>query len=99
MSENKNPTFHAFLEHEIKKIKQTGILPDYIKIGQPKAIEEKMTAGGKRPGAGRKPRETPRETISVKIEPEHAEKFRAICKARGRSQSEQITEFIKRARL
>lgn len=58
-----------------------------------------MSAGGKRKGAGRKPRLTPRETISVKIEPKHAEKFRAICKARGNSQSEQLTEFIKRARI
>jgi len=58
-----------------------------------------MKAGGKRLGAGRKPRDTPRKTISVKIEPEHAEKFRAICKARGNSQSEQLTEFIKRSRI
>ena len=55
--------------------------------------------GGKRKGAGRKPRSEPRETITVRIEPEHAEKFRAICKARSNSQSEQITEFIKRARI
>jgi len=55
--------------------------------------------GGAGRGQGRKPRSTPRTTISVKIEPEHAEKFRAICKARGNSQSEQLTEFIKRARL
>lgn len=58
-----------------------------------------MSHGGKREGAGRKPRNTPRETITVRIESEHAEKFRAICKARGNSQSEQFTEFIKRARL
>lgn len=55
--------------------------------------------GGKRQGAGRKPRSVPRETLTIRIEPEHAEKFRAICKARGNSQSEQLTEFIKRARI
>tara|TARA_R110000744_G_scaffold355099_1_gene461590 strand:+ start:758 stop:934 length:177 start_codon:yes stop_codon:yes gene_type:complete len=53
-----------------------------------------MTAGGKRKGAGRKPRSIPRATISVKVEPEHAEKFRAICEAANKSQSEQITEWI-----
>jgi predicted DNA-binding protein len=53
-----------------------------------------MTAGGKRKGAGRKPRSKPRETISVKIEPEHAERFRAICKDSGKSQSQQFTEWI-----
>lgn len=55
--------------------------------------------GGKRKGAGRKPRETPLEAITVKIEPEHAERFRAICATKGRSQAQQITEWIKRARL
>ena len=59
----------------------------------------RVTRGGKRKGAGRKPRETPLEAITVKIEPEHAEKFRKLCQAKGRSQSGQITEWIKRARL
>jgi len=58
-----------------------------------------MSHGGKRKGAGRKPRTTPLEAITVKLEPEHAEKFRAICKAKGRSQSSQITEWIKRAKI
>tara|TARA_R110000772_G_scaffold143235_1_gene252740 strand:+ start:12361 stop:12543 length:183 start_codon:yes stop_codon:yes gene_type:complete len=53
-----------------------------------------MKAGGKRKGAGRKPRSTPRATISVKVEPEHAEKFRAICKAANKSQSATITKWI-----
>jgi len=57
-----------------------------------------MSHGGKRKGAGRKPRATPLEAITVKIEPEHAEKFRKLCKAKKRSQSGQITEWIKRAR-
>jgi len=55
-----------------------------------------MKAGGKRKGAGRKPRDTPRETITVRIEPEHADMFRAICKAREVSQSVQISDWIKR---
>jgi len=55
--------------------------------------------GGKRKGAGRKPRSEPREAVTVRLEPEHAEKFRKLCTAKGRSQAEQITEWIKRARL
>ena len=55
-----------------------------------------MTAGGKRKGAGRKPRSTPREKITIALEPQDAEKFRAICKDSGKSQSEQFTEWINR---
>jgi hypothetical protein len=55
--------------------------------------------GGKRKGAGRKPRSEAREALTVRIEPEHAVKFRKICTAKGRSQAEQITEWTKRARL
>ena len=58
-----------------------------------------MSHGGKRKGAGRKPRETPLEAITVKIEPELAERFRAICKAKERSQAKQLSEWIKRARI
>lgn len=57
-----------------------------------------MSHGGKRKGAGRKPRPYPLEAITVKVEPEHAEKFRAICKDKERSQSAQITEWIKKSR-
>ena len=57
-----------------------------------------MSHGGKRKGAGRKPRATSRETITVRVEPEHAEKFRAICKSRGVSQSVQIADWIKQAK-
>ena len=56
------------------------------------------TRGGARPGAGRKPRETPREAITVRLEPEHAAKLRDLCKARSVSQAEWIAEKIKRAR-
>jgi hypothetical protein len=54
-----------------------------------------MGAGGKRKGAGRKPRSEPREAVTVRLEPEHAEMFRAICEERGKSQSGQITDWIK----
>jgi len=57
-----------------------------------------MSAGGKRKGAGRKPRSTPLEAITIRIEPEHAQMFRAICKERGKSQSKQIADWIKQAR-
>jgi len=55
--------------------------------------------GGKRKGAGRKPRLEPRKAVTVRLEPEHAENFRKLCEAKERSQAEQITEWIKRARL
>jgi hypothetical protein len=53
--------------------------------------------GGKRPGAGRKPRKTPRKVITVRIEPEHADKLRDLCKASLVSQSTWISDKIKRA--
>jgi hypothetical protein len=60
---------------------------------------ENMGHGGKREGAGRKPRPVAREAVTVRLEPELVEKFRKLCTAKGRSQAEQITEWIKRARL
>ena len=54
-----------------------------------------QSRGGRREGAGRKPRNTPRKTISVKIEPEDAEKFRKLCAANQRSQAQQVTEWIR----
>lgn len=54
--------------------------------------------GGKRKGAGRKPRSTPLEAITVKLEPDHARKFREICQAKRLSQAQQITEWIKRTK-
>lgn len=55
--------------------------------------------GGKREGAGRKPRKTPREAITVRLEPQDAAKLRGLCKARGVSQADWITEKIRRSRL
>ena len=59
----------------------------------------KPKQGGKREGAGRKPRDTPREAITVRLEPQDAAKLRDLCKARGVSQAEWITEKISRSRL
>ncbi len=53
--------------------------------------------GGKRAGAGRKPRTTPLTAITVRIEPEVAEEFKTICKDNGRSQPAQITEWVRNA--
>jgi len=58
-----------------------------------------MSHGGKRKGAGRKPRSEPTEAITIRIEREYVERFRAICKSHGKSQAAQIVEWIKRARL
>ena len=55
--------------------------------------------GGKRKGAGRKPRSEPRKALTLRVEPEHAAKFRKLCESKGRSQAEQITEWIKRAMI
>lgn len=58
----------------------------------------KSHRGGKREGAGRKPRETPREAITVRLEPQDAGKLRDLCKARNVSQAEWVTDKIKKAR-
>jgi hypothetical protein len=57
------------------------------------------TRGGKREGAGRKPRSEPREALTLRVEIATAEKFKRICKSTDRSQSEQFTEMVKRAKL
>jgi len=54
-----------------------------------------MNHGGKRPGAGRKPRIEPREAFTIRVEPEDAKEFKAICKGNKRSQSQQLTVWIK----
>jgi len=61
----------------------------------------KPTRGGKRAGAGRKSREfhgkLPLKAITVRIEPEVKDNFKTICKDNGRSQPEQITEWVRNA--
>ena len=64
-----------------------------------KTLFETMTRGGKREGAGRKPRETPREAITVRLEPQDAAKLRDLCKAREVSQADWIADKIRRSRL
>ena len=55
--------------------------------------------GGKRLGAGRKPRPVAREALTLRVEPIIAERFRKLCEAKGRSQSEQFTAMVKHARF
>jgi len=55
--------------------------------------------GGNRKGAGRKPRDTPREAITVRLEPQDVAKLRDLCKARELSQADWITDKIRRSRL
>ena len=55
--------------------------------------------GGSRKGAGRKARSVPREALTIRVEPEIVEKFKRLCEAKKRSQSEQLTEWVKRSRL
>lgn len=58
-----------------------------------------MAQGGKRKGAGRKPRSEPREAITLRVEPATAQKFKRLCEGNGRSQAAQLSEMVKRARL
>ena len=55
----------------------------------------KKTHGGARANAGRKPRAIPREAITVRLEPEDAERFREICRKRGISQAQQVARWVK----
>ena len=57
-------------------------------------MNKPKTHGGARKGAGRPPRETPRKAVTVRLEPEHAERLKVICKAKGVSQAAQIMEWI-----
>jgi hypothetical protein len=62
-------------------------------------MKKQPTRGGARHGAGRKPRDTPREAITVRLEPQDAAKLRDLCKARELSQADWITSKIRNARL
>jgi hypothetical protein len=55
-----------------------------------------MTAGGKRPGAGRKPLSPDQRPVAmtVRLRPQVAARFRAWCKARGISQSEAFSSYV-----
>ena len=53
--------------------------------------------GGKRKGAGRKPRSEPLKAVTVRLELAEAEKLNAICEASGLSQSKLIAKWISEA--
>ncbi len=53
-----------------------------------------MTAGGKREGAGRKPRKMPRVAITVRLDAQVAKRFRERCKDSGISQSGHVAELL-----
>jgi hypothetical protein len=61
-------------------------------------MKKKPTRGGAREGAGRKPRDTPREAITVRLEPQDAATMRAICKTRNKSQAAWITDQIRKSK-
>jgi predicted HicB family RNase H-like nuclease len=61
-------------------------------------MSEKPARGGAREGAGRKARDTPRKAITVRLEPEDVARLRDLCKARGVSQADWITEKIRKFR-
>jgi predicted DNA-binding protein len=50
--------------------------------------------GGKRKGAGRKPRSEPLKAVTVRLEPEAVDKLNALCKPTGLSQSKLIAKWI-----
>jgi hypothetical protein len=56
-----------------------------------------MNRGGKRKGAGRKPRSEPLKGVTVKLEDEAVDKLNAICKATGLSQSKLVAKWISEA--
>ena len=57
----------------------------------------KSKRGGIRPGAGRPPRETPRKPVSMRVEPEILDRFKAICKDADLSQSELFSRWVERS--
>lgn len=54
-----------------------------------------MDHGGKRKGAGRKPRLAPRKVLTIRLEPDDAGTFKRLCKAQGLSQSKLLTTWIR----
>jgi hypothetical protein len=55
----------------------------------------KPTRGGARKGAGRKPRTIPRKSITVRLEPEDANKLRVICSTERISQAKWVAKQIR----
>lgn len=50
--------------------------------------------GGKRKGAGRKPRSEPLKAVTVRLDVEAVDKLNALCKSTGLSQSKMIAKWI-----
>ena len=55
----------------------------------------KPTHGGARKGAGRKPRTIPRKAITVKLEPQDANRLRELCQTEELSQANWIAKQIR----
>ena len=45
-------------------------------------------------GPGRPRRKIPKEVFTIRLEPEYAAKFRAICEHNERSQSQQVADWV-----
>ena len=60
-------------------------------------MTDKPTRGGARPGSGRKRRTVPRVPITVRLEPDDAERLRELCRAAGCSQAEWIAAAVNEA--
>ena len=60
-------------------------------------MNEKPTHGGARKGAGRKPRTIPRKAITVRLEPQDADKLRELCQTEQLSQANWIANQIRRS--
>ena len=55
----------------------------------------KPTHGGARKGAGRKPRTIKRSAITVKLEPQDADRLRELCQTEELSQAKWIAKQIR----
>lgn len=53
-----------------------------------------MRHGGKRKGAGRKPRAIPLKSITLRVEPVIAQRFVDLCKLNGLSQSHMFAKLF-----
>jgi hypothetical protein len=51
--------------------------------------------GGTRPGAGRKPRTIKRKSITVRLEPQDADRLRELCRSEEMSQANWIAKQIR----
>jgi hypothetical protein len=61
------------------------------------SMTPKPTRGGARKGAGRKPRTIPRKSITVRLEPQDADRLRELCLSEEMSQANWIAKRIRRA--